>query len=67
MRWFLALLVLLLAAWYFLPARDPLPVEETFIAEPVKRLEDAEAYEDRYLEEADARKQRLEEALDGDG
>lgn len=67
MRWLLILIVVLFLAWKLVPDPEPLPVEETFIAEPVQQLQDAEAYEDRYLEQADERKQRLEEALDDGG
>ncbi len=67
MRWLLILVVVLLAVWYFMPDPEPVPLEETFIAEPVSKLQEAEAYEDEYLEQAEAHKRRMEEALDGDG
>ncbi len=67
MRWLLLLLIALLAAWYFLPAPEPVPVEESVIAAPVGKLREAEAYEDAHLQQAEERKQRLEEAIDGDG
>jgi hypothetical protein len=67
MRVFLILLVLALLAWKLMSSPEPVPVEETIIGEPVKRLQEAEQFETQYLEQTDARKQRLEEAVDGDG
>jgi hypothetical protein len=67
MRWLLVLLIILLAAWRFLPRPEPVPVEESFIAEPVRQLRGAEAMEQSHLQEAEARKRRLEEATDGGG
>ncbi len=67
MRWLLVLLIILLAAWKYLPRPEPVPAEESFIADPVRQLREAEAIEQRHLQEAEARKRRLEEAVDGDG
>jgi hypothetical protein len=67
MRWFIVFLILVLAAWHFMPDPEPVPVDESFIAEPVKQLENAEGYEDQYLDQADARKKRMEEALEEGG
>ena len=67
MRVFLILLVLALLAWKLMPAPEPVPIEESVIAEPVKRLQEAEQLESQYLDQSEARKQRLEEAVDGDG
>lgn len=67
LRVFLILLVLALLAWKLMPAPEPVPVEETVIGEPVKRLQEAEQLESQYLEQTEARKQRLEQAADGDG
>lgn len=67
MRFIIALIIILLAAWYFMGRPEPVPVEESFIAEPVKQLREAEAMNETYLEQTDAHKQRLEEALEGDG
>lgn len=67
MRYVIVLIIVLLAAWYFMGRPEPVPVEESFIAEPVKQLKQAEAMNETYLEQSDARKQRLEEALEDDG
>jgi len=67
MRVVIILIIVLLAAWYFMGRPEPVPVEESFIAEPVKQLRQAEALNETYLQQADAHKQRLEEAVDGDG
>lgn len=67
MRWLLLLLIALFAAWYFMPASEPVPIEESFIAEPVGKLREAEAYEDVHLQQAEERRRRLEEAIDDDG
>ncbi len=67
MRVVIILIFVLLGAWYFLGRPEPVPVEESFIAEPVKQLKEAEALNETYLEQAGARQQRLEEAANGDG
>ncbi len=67
MRWLLILIIVLLLGWQLMPDPEPVPIEKTFIAEPVQRLEDAKALEQQYLEADEARKQRLEDALEGDG
>lgn len=67
MRVFIALLIILFAAWYFMGRPDPVPVEESFIAEPVKKLREAESMNETYLQQADEHKKRLEQAVDGDG
>ncbi len=67
MRVFLILLVLALLAWKLVPSPEPVPVEETIIGEPVKRLQEAEQLEAQYQEQTEARKRRLEEAVDGEG
>lgn len=65
MRVLLVLLVLALLAWKLMPASEPLAVEDTVIGEPLQRLEDAKQFEADYLDEAEARKRRLEEAVEG--
>lgn len=65
MRWLLLLLVLLLVAWQLLPEPEPVPVEETVIGAPVGVLHEAEELDARHLEQAEERKRRMEEALDG--
>ena len=64
MRWLVALIIILLAIWYFTPEPHPTPVEESFIAEPVKALRNAEGYEDEYLKAIEERKKRMEEELE---
>ena len=67
MRW-LIIIGLLLAAWYFMsrerPEPEPMPLEDTFMAEPARALGEAEAMNDRHLEQAEERQRRLEEAVD---
>lgn len=65
MRWFLLFLIVVLAAWQLLPEPEPVPVEESFIAEPVRHLRNAEGLEDVQRAQTDARKERIEEAIDG--
>jgi len=68
MRWMLLLIIALLLAWSLWPEPEPVPVEDTVLGEPVRQLQEAEAFEGRYLEEAEARKQRMEATLEsGDG
>jgi len=64
MRWFIALIVILLAFFYFLPEPEPKPVEETFIGEQVKVLRKAENYEEEYLQAIKERQQQMEEELE---
>lgn len=67
MRFVIFLIIVLLGTWYFIDRPEPVPAEESFIAEPVQQLRQAEAMNETYLDQADERKQRLEEALEGDG
>ena len=64
MRFLIALLILLLLVWHFWPEPEPVPVEKTFIAEPVQRLREAEQFEAQYLEATEARKRQLEKELE---
>ena len=64
MRWLIALIIILLAIFYFLPDPPPKPVEETFIGEPIKALRKAERFEDEYLKATEERKKRMEEELE---
>lgn len=64
MRWLLALIIVLALAWRFWPEPEPIPVEDTFIGEPVRALQDAQGFEDEYLEAQEARKQELERQLE---
>jgi hypothetical protein len=64
MRWLIVLLIILLAVYKFWPKPDPVPVEESFIAEPVKRLNEAKGFEDEYLKANDAHKAELEKQLE---
>jgi hypothetical protein len=66
MRFLLALIVVLLAVWYFLPEPEPVAVEDSFIGDQVESLRKAERLEDDYLELDRQRKERLERAA-GDG
>lgn len=68
MRWLL-LIIVLLAAWWFFTDPEPIPVEETYIGEPVRKLREAEAFEEEYLDATAERQKAMEEALeaqDGD-
>lgn len=67
MRWVLLILLLLLAAWQLIPEPEPVSVEDTVIGAPIGVLREAEGLDERQLEQAEERKRRLEEALDGDG
>ncbi len=64
MRWLIGLIAILLALYYLWPEPEPIPVEETFIGEPVKALRSAEGFEDEYLEAQEARKDELERQLE---
>ena len=67
MRWLLIIVILLLAAWQFLPEPEPVPAEESIVGEPVRALRAAEGVEETYLEAEEARKQQMEAALDEAG
>ena len=64
MRWLILLLVIILTVYYFMPEPEPIPIEETFIGEPVKALQDAQGYEDEYLKANEERRKRMEEELE---
>lgn len=64
MRWLVVIVIILLAAWKFWPQPEPIPVEETFIGEPVKRLNEAKAFEQQYLDATEARKAEMEKKLE---
>jgi len=64
MRWLILLLVIILTVYYFLPESEPIPIEETFIGEPVKALQDAQSYEEEYLKANEERAKRMEEELE---
>ncbi|NIM71434.1 MAG: hypothetical protein GTN86_06775 [Xanthomonadales bacterium] len=61
MRWLLALIVVLLLVWYLFPEPEPVPVEESFIADEVHTLRKAEGFEQQYLDAERARRERLEQ------
>jgi hypothetical protein len=67
MRYLLILLVLALLTWKFMPNPGPVPVGEAVTGEPVRRLQEAERFEAQYLEQTEARNQRLEETVEEDG
>ena len=64
MRWLVLLIIILLAWFYFQDDPEPVPVEESFIAEPVGHLRKAENFGDEYKNMDEARKNRLEDALE---
>jgi len=64
MRWLIALLLIALAIWYFLPEPEPRPVEETFIGEEIKALNKAKQFEQEYLEAVRERQEKMEAELD---
>lgn len=67
MRWLIALLLIALAFWYFLPEPKPRPVEETFIGEQIEALNKAEQFEQEYLEAVRERQEKMEAELDEAG
>ena len=59
------LLIIVLLAWlYFQEDPEPVPAEESFIAEPVGALREAEQFGDEYKTMDEQRKNRLEDALE---
>ncbi len=62
MKFLLLLIVVLLLAWAWWPRHDPPPVEETFIADPIKPLRKSERLQqqdyndllDRHRDDLDA-------------
>ena len=67
MRWLLALIVILLAIWYFIPEQEPPTADESFIGNQIKPLRKAEGFEDEYLKAAEERKKRMEEEIEKSG
>ena len=63
MRWLLALIVILLAIWYFTPEREPPTADESFIGNQIKPLRKAENFEDEYLNATEERKKQMEEQI----
>lgn len=63
-RILIVLIILLLLAWRYWPDPEPIPVEETFIGEPVKRLHESQQFEQQYLEAVEARKAEMEKQLE---
>jgi hypothetical protein len=66
LRWLVALIILLLALFFYLREPEPKPVEDTFIGPQVESLRKAEGVEDDYLKATRERQQRMEEALEED-
>lgn len=64
MRWLIAFILIALLVWKLWPEPEPLPIEETFIAEPVQRLQDAKDFEQEYLDATEARKAEMEKKLE---
>ena len=67
MRFLVALIIALLAFYFFWPEPEPLPVEETFIGDQIKPLRKAEGFEDQYLKATEAKKKTIEQQLEEDG
>ena len=67
MRFLLALIIVLLALYFFLPEPDPVPVEESIIGDQIKVLRKAEKIEANYLESVEQQQKQLEEQLKEDG
>lgn len=67
MRFILALIIVLLAIFYFMKEPAPRPVEETFIGEQIKPLRKAENFEDEYLKSVEEQQKKMEEELEKAG
>jgi hypothetical protein len=64
MRWLILLILAALAFFYFLPEREPVPVEETFIGDEIRAVQKAEAFEQEYLDATRARQEQMEKELE---
>ena len=64
MRWLIALILIVLLVLYVMEDPEPVPVEESFIKEPVKALRSAEGVEEDYLEATRRRQEEMEKALE---
>lgn len=67
MRFMIALIIILLAIFYFMKEPEPRPVEETFIGEQIKPLRKAENFEDEYLKAVEEQQKKMEEELEKAG
>lgn len=67
MRYILALIIVLLAIFYFMKEPERRPVEETFIGEQLKPLRKAENFEDEYLKSVKEQQKKMEEELEKAG
>jgi hypothetical protein len=63
-RWLIAFIIIALFVFFYWPRPDPIPAEETFIGEPIKKLNQAKAFEDEYLKATEAHKAEMEKQLE---
>lgn len=64
MRWLIALIVILLAIFHFMKEPERRPVEETFIGNQVKVLNDAKNIEGDYLDAVKKAQEQMEKDLE---
>jgi len=64
MRWLLLLIIVLLLIWHFYPKPKPIPVEKTFIGEPIKAMHKAEDFNDQYLKDVKESQDKMEKQLE---
>jgi hypothetical protein len=67
MRWMIALIMILLAVFYFMKEPERRPVEETFIGEQIKPLRKAEGFEEEFLKMDQEHQKQIQEELEKAG
>ena len=64
MRWLVALIIVVLALFFYLNEPEPKPIEETFIGPQIRHLQDAQDIEADYLKATKEQQQKMEEELE---
>lgn len=67
MRFLIAIIVIMLAVYFFLPEPAPKPVEKTFVGKQIEPLRKAASIESDYLKADAEHQKKLEEELEKGG
>lgn len=67
MRLLVAIIIIMLAIYFFMPEPQPKPVEETFVGKQLEPLRKAEGFEAEFLKADAEHQKKLEEALENGG
>lgn len=67
MRLLVAIIIIMLAIYFFMPEPQPKPVEETFVGKQLEPLRKAEGFEAEFLKADAEHQKKLEEAIENGG